>query len=152
MTAGRRAEHLYLRLLPDHEENQKALFADKVRRVLLEGAREEVRAEEAKTVGRPGTSEHQLGLALISWMQTIRGWKPGRRIRLCSVWLMKKQLEIRFCPPLSTSESSITGIIYEPWHYRYVGQTGGGGDVCQGTLSGGIFEEERGRLKMGGPH
>ena len=33
-----------------------------------------------------------------------------------------EQLEVRLHPPLSFGESDITGIGYEPWHYRYVGK------------------------------
>ena len=33
-----------------------------------------------------------------------------------------KLLEIWVYSPLSLNKSDITGIIFEPWHYRYVGK------------------------------
>ena len=119
---GGRTEPLYLRLLPDHEK-QKALFADKVRRVLLEGCpKDEAEDEAAKTVARPGTSEHQLGLALDivdADDPQLETWQEDTPVQQ---WLMKNSWKYGFVLRYPPEKSSITGIIYEPWHYRYVGR------------------------------
>ena len=37
-------------------------------------------------------------------------------------WLMKNSYKYGWILRYPSSKSSITGIIYEPWHYRYVGK------------------------------
>lgn len=100
-------------------KKQKALFADKVRRVLLEGCPKD---EAAKTVARPGTSEHQLGLALDivdADDPQLETWQEDTPVQQ---WLMKNSWKYGFVLRYPPEKSSITGIIYEPWHYRYVGR------------------------------
>ena len=102
-------------------EKQEALFEDKEARLIREGCPEnEVEAEAAKVVAYPGTSEHQLGLALdivdVSYQQldTEQENTPVQQ------WLMKNSWKYGFVLRYPTDKSDITGIIYEPWHYRYV--------------------------------
>ena len=104
-------------------EKQEALFEDKEARLIREGCPEnEVEAEAAKVVAYPGTSEHQLGLALdivdVSYQQldTEQENTPVQQ------WLMKNSWKYGFILRYPTDKSDITGIIYEPWHYRYVGK------------------------------
>ncbi len=105
------------------QEKQQALFDDKRRQVAAQGCREDKADEEAaKTVARPGTSEHQLGLAVdivdmgYQQLDTAQENTPVQR------WLMKNSWKYGFVLRYPTEKSKITGIIYEPWHYRYVGQ------------------------------
>ncbi len=104
-------------------KKQKALFADKVKRVLLEGCpKDEAEDEAAKTVARPGTSEHQLGLALDivdADDPQLETWQEDTPVQQ---WLMKNSWKYGFVLRYPPEKSSITGIIYEPWHYRYVGR------------------------------
>ena len=104
-------------------EKQEALFEDKEARLIREGCPEnEAGAEAAKVVAYPGTSEHQLGLALdivdVSYQQldTEQENTPVQQ------WLMKNSWKYGFVLRYPTDKSDITGIIYEPWHYRYVGK------------------------------
>ena len=104
-------------------EKQEALFEDKEARLIQEGCPEnEVEAEAAKVVAYPGTSEHQLGLALdivdVSYQQldTEQENTPVQQ------WLLKNSWKYGFVLRYPTDKSNITGIIYEPWHYRYVGK------------------------------
>ena len=104
-------------------KKQKALFADKVKRVLLEGCpKDEAEDEAAKTVARPGTSEHQLGLALDivdADDPQLETWQEDTPVQQ---WLMKNSWKYGFVLRYPPEKSNITGIIYEPWHYRYVGR------------------------------
>lgn len=103
-------------------EYQQGLFDDKVLRVRANGFSEEDAPEEAaKEVAVPGTSEHQLGLAMdildvnnpnLDWTQE---WAPAQR------WLMEHCSEYGFILRFPNGTEEQTGIIYEPWHYRYVG-------------------------------
>ena len=104
-------------------EKQQELFEDKKQRVIAEGCPEnEAEEEAAKTVALPGTSEHQLGLAVdivdmeYQRLDTAQENTPVQR------WLMKNSWKYGFVLRYPTEKSKITGIIYEPWHYRYVGQ------------------------------
>ena len=62
-------------------------------------------------VCRPGTSEHQTGLGL-----DING--AGVE---CSPWLVEHCWEYGFILRFPEGKRDITGIVYEPWHFRYVG-------------------------------
>ncbi len=59
----------------------------------------------------PGTSEHQLGLCA-----DING-KGVDSVP----WLVEHCWEYGFILRFPGEKSDITGIIYEPWHFRYVG-------------------------------
>lgn len=65
----------------------------------------------------PGTSEHQTGLAMDinSVSQSFAYTKEGK-------WLAQNAHTYGFIIRYPQGKTSITGIIYEPWHVRYVGQ------------------------------
>ena len=71
------------------------------------------------SVALPGTSEHGLGLALdFSYEKSNDDYAKTDEGK----WLLEHAHEYGFIlryPPEKTAE---TGIIYEPWHYRYVGE------------------------------
>jgi LAS superfamily LD-carboxypeptidase LdcB len=103
---------------------QQELFDNKVVRVMQERycTVEEATALAAEEVAYPGTSEHQLGLAadiidetypyLTEWQETTGTQK----------WLKEHAADYGFILRYPPESSEITGIIYEPWHYRYVGE------------------------------
>lgn len=103
-------------------EKQEALIANKEYRLMQAGVSEkEAAAEAAKTVAVPGTSEHELGLALdivdsgYPELETEQEDTPVQR------WLMENSWKYGFVLRYPSDKSKLTGIIYEPWHYRYVG-------------------------------
>jgi len=68
-------------------------------------------AEVAKQVAVPGTSEHHLGLAVdIDGVKAVHGW------------FFEHSWEYGFVVRYPDGKTDITGITYEPWHYRYVGK------------------------------
>lgn len=68
-----------------------------------------------KWVAVPGTSEHQLGLAVdINADIYNYGWEVYS-------WLDKHAHEYGFIQRYPEDKTRITGISYEPWHYRFVG-------------------------------
>lgn len=103
---------------------QEQLFEDKVARVMAETGLERAEAEEiaADEVARPGTSEHQLGLAvdIISnaHPDLDEGWAETEE----AVWLKEHCAEYGFILRYPPDKSDITGIVWEPWHFRYVGE------------------------------
>ena len=76
----------------------------------------------ATSVAIPGTSEHQLGLAVD--IVDTRSWTlNGSQASFAGQqWLMTHCWEYGFILRYPEGKSDITGIIYEPWHYRYVGK------------------------------
>ena len=64
-----------------------------------------------KSVAKPGTSEHQLGLAA-----DIGGNAKMQK------WLKEHAWEYGFIVRYPEGKTAYTGIIYEPWHLRYVGK------------------------------
>ncbi len=70
---------------------------------------DEAREKALETVAIPGTSEHQLGLAV-----DLVGTEAN-------VWLQEHCWEYGFILRYPPDKESITGITNEPWHYRYVG-------------------------------
>ena len=102
---------------------QMELFENKVIRLQQEkGYSVDKAREEAKTVvAYPGTSEHQLGLAL--------DLVDARHVKLDEFqentaaykWLYEHCHEYGFIVRYPNGKTDITGIIYEPWHFRYVG-------------------------------
>lgn len=48
-------------------------------------------------------------------------WTRARRTRAPQQWLMENSWRYGFILRYPNDSTEITGIIYEPWHYRYVG-------------------------------
>lgn len=77
--------------------------------------------ETRKSVAIPGTSEHATGLAvdIISTKYGELDDKQGDTEE--QKWLMAHCSEYGFVLRFPQDKSDVTGIVYEPWHYRYVG-------------------------------
>ena len=77
--------------------------------------------EAAKTVARPGFSEHQTGLAIdicannFSIVKSFGETENGK-------WLANNSWKYGFILRYPAEKTDITGIFYEPWHFRYVGK------------------------------
>ena len=70
----------------------------------------------------PGTSEHQLGLAAPGGRQYGGYLTPAQESTETQKWLMANSWRYGFIHRYPNGKTDITGIIYEPWHYRYVGK------------------------------
>ena len=70
----------------------------------------------------PGTSEHQLGLAVDIVDISNQHLDASQENTAVQKWLMEHSWEYGFILRYPNEKSEITGIIYEPWHYRYVGR------------------------------
>lgn len=77
---------------------------------------ENARTEVGKVVAVPSTSEHQLRLAV-----DIVDIENQEKTAV-QKWLMENSWRYGFILRYPDDKSDITGIIYEPWHYRYVGK------------------------------
>ena len=77
--------------------------------------------EESSAVAAPGTSEHELGLAVDIFSEENTILDESQERSETQQWLMEHCWEYGFILRYPKDKSEITGIIYEPWHYRYVG-------------------------------
>ena len=66
---------------------------------------------------QPGASEHQTGLSFDVTVETNDGFESTPQYS----WLMQHAHEYGFIQRYPANKADITGISYEPWHYRYVG-------------------------------
>ena len=120
------------------EETQQGLYDNKVQRLRDSGmSEEEAKAEAAKTVALPGTSEHQLGLALDIVDINMQELTEAQEDTATQKWLMANSWRYGFIHRYPNGETGITGVIYEPWHYRYVGK-----DAAQDIFNRDITLEE----------
>ena len=104
-------------------QDQEELYENKVRRLLAQGSGEmTARAEASSVVAVPGTSEHQLGLAVDIVDMNDQNLDESQENTPVQQWLMTHSWEYGWILRYPTDKSELTGIIYEPWHYRYVGK------------------------------
>ena len=119
-------------------ETQNSLYEDKVGRVMASGIDESLaRIEAAREVARPGTSEHQLGLAFDIIDSSYTVLDEAQEDTSTQKWLMENSWRYGFILRYPEDKSEITGIIYEPWHYRYVGE-----DAAEDIYKSGLCLEE----------
>ena len=71
----------------------------------------------------PGASEHQIGLALDIVSNTYVTLDSGFGETDAGIWLKEHGYEYGFILRYPLGKEYITGIQYEPWHFRYVGKT-----------------------------
>ncbi|WP_077623166.1 M15 family metallopeptidase [Sediminibacillus massiliensis] len=96
-------------------ERQKVIYQSNVDKMGQEKA--------DKLSARPGTSEHQTGLAMdvtsaemaFSLQQTFKQTDEGS-------WLAENAHKFGFIIRYPEGKTDITGYSYEPWHIRYVGE------------------------------
>ena len=119
-------------------ERQTALFEKQVEKQQNAGLSYEEAYEKAKTVvAYPGTSEHQTGLAADIVATSHQLLDDSQADTAEQQWLMANCWKYGFVLRYPLGKSEYTSIIYEPWHYRYVGQ-----EVAQYLTENGLCLEE----------
>lgn len=116
-------------------DEQRALYNNKVNRVMEANpdyTRKQAEIEAAKAVAIPGTSEHQLGLA-VDFNSTEDSFRNTKEF----AWLQENCWDYGFIYRYPDDKTDTTGIIPEPWHYRYVGKE----NAKKIKESGKVFEE-----------
>ena len=103
--------------------DQQWLYNNKIQRLIAEGYSEDDARKLAGTVvAVPGTSEHELGLAFDLVDDSYRNLDDAQENTPVQKWLMENSWKYGFILRYPSSKSDATGIIYEPWHYRYLGK------------------------------
>lgn len=96
---------------------QTKLFDRKIEECEAEGlTREEAEIKASTIVAIPGTSEHNTGLCCD--FNTVSSDFADTQMY---TWLIEHCYEYGFVERYPQDKQDITGIIWEPWHYRYVG-------------------------------
>lgn len=104
-------------------DTQTYLYWNKVQEWRDKGYEEsEAQRQAGMWVALPDTSEHQLGLALDIVDTDYRGLDWEQENTETQKWLMENSYKYGFILRYPSDKSDITGINYEPWHYRYVGK------------------------------
>ena len=99
-------------------EGQNALYKDEVRSLVQNGLTEaEARVRAAETVGAPGASEHELGLAVDIRDAADLTDAEGAAV----LWLRRNAWRYGFVLRYPEGKESVTGYSYQPFHFRYVG-------------------------------
>lgn len=97
---------------------QKKLFNRQVERQKNKEviSQEEAEKRAATVVARPYTSEHNTGLAV-----DFNGVEDNFYKTKEYKWLINNAHKYGFIERYQKKWESVTGVIYEPWHFRYVG-------------------------------
>lgn len=96
---------------------QKWLFEKQVKKQIANGVPESEAEDKAATiVARPGTSEHNTGLAL-----DINCANHSFAKTKAFEWLQENAEDYGFIMRYAEEKQEKTGVIYESWHWRFVG-------------------------------
>lgn len=99
-------------------DEQQRILDDKIFAYVKEGYSRKKAEKLAKAwVAVPGTSEHQLGIAV-----DINADQPKSSNEEVYIWLAENAHRYGFILRYPQEKEDITGTGYEPWHYRYVGK------------------------------
>lgn len=102
---------------------QKKLFNDKIKEYKNKGYSDEEAYKEASYwVLIPGTSEHETGLSVDIVSIDNQVLDENQEKTKEQKWLIENSYKYGFILRYPTNKKDITGVNYEPWHYRYVGK------------------------------
>lgn len=120
------------------QAKQEQLFDNKVNQYVAMGySAADARVEAGKVVAVPGTSEHQLGLAVDIVDLSNQNLDESQEETAVQKWLLENSWKYGFILRYPNDKGDRTGITYEPWHYRYVGK-----DAAKEIYKQGICLEE----------
>ena len=122
MCAAAEKDGINLLVISSHRTNarQTVLYNNQVNKQKAnhpEMSDAEVKKLAATISAYPGTSEHEVGLA-VDFNSVEQSFENTAEFQ----WLKTHAAEYGFILRYTKEKQDITGVIYEPWHYRYVGQ------------------------------
>lgn len=98
-------------------EYQEEVFNKQVQEYINEGkTKEEAEELTLKIINKPGTSEHNLGLA-VDFNYANNDFEDSTAF----TWLKENAEDYGFILRYPKEKVDITKVDYEPWHWRYVG-------------------------------
>ena len=103
-------------------ERQQELFNAEIEKWKGKGMNQQEAEQKATTVVMiPGRSEHNTGLAVDVGSVTNQRIEEDFEKEPEFAWLQEHAAEYGFILRYPKDKQAITGVTYEPWHYRYVG-------------------------------
>ena len=103
-------------------DKQEKLFNRKVSAYVKKGrSKEESYALARQTLSVPGSGEHCLGLAVDFYTRSYHQLERAFEKTPEGKWLREHAQDYGFTLRYDEGKEEITGIGYEPWHFRYVG-------------------------------
>ncbi|WP_312645005.1 M15 family metallopeptidase [Hydrogenoanaerobacterium sp.] len=129
MIAAAKADGYSLQICSAYRSTERSavLYKNKVNQLKNSGySDEEAAVEAARWVAPPGTSEHNTGLAadivsvgyFTKYADLEHDFEKFDEFK----WLYENCADYGFILRYPKDKQEITGITYEPWHYRYVGK------------------------------
>lgn len=117
---------------------QTGLYNKEVNEWIAQGY-SEVQAKEnaSKEVAIPGTSEHQLGLAIDFITKGYTNLDQGFENTEAFKWLNENAYKYGWILRYMDGKQIYTGINYEPWHWRYLGP-----ELAEEVKNSGLCYEE----------
>lgn len=122
MCAAAEAENVTLLVISSFRPHarQEVLFQNQLNKVQAENpnlSEQQAIDKAATVVAYPGSSEHELGLA-VDFNSVEETFENTAQF----AWLQTHAAEYGFVMRYAKEKQDLTGVIYEPWHYRYVGK------------------------------
>ena len=104
-------------------DRQESNFNDRIKYYMKQGlSYMDAYKKTSQVITVPGCSEHEIGLALDitsdTYTQLLQGFAETEEGK----WLAEHSHEYGFILRYPSGKEYITGIEYEPWHFRYVGR------------------------------
>lgn len=123
-------------------EKSAELYQRQINKFLNLGySQKDAETEAAKWVAPPGTSEHHTGLSMDLVSSDYWGYYSDLEHDYDKfdsfAWMYEHCAEYGFILRYPKDKQDITGITYEPWHYRYVGV-----DAAKYIMENGLCLEE----------
>ena len=98
----------------------------------------ELQTKAGEVVKRPGFSEHNTGLAIDLYGSGDTSLSSSFANTAAYKWLMEHCADYGFILRFPKGKESVTGVIYEAWHFRYVGSA----EVAHAIMDNGLCLEE----------
>ncbi len=98
----------------------------------------QLQTKAGEIVKRPGYSEHNVGLAVDLYGSGDYSLTESFEQTPAYKWLVENCADYGFILRFPKGKESITGVVYEAWHFRYVGST----DVAHAIMDNGLCLEE----------
>lgn len=124
MIAAAKEEDISLVVCSAYRPNstQERLYKNQVQKFIGRGYSEADAVVKAATiVARPGTSEHNTGLAADIVTPSYQTLNEGFAETAAAKWMAANAHKYGFVLRYPKDKQETTGIIFEPWHFRYVG-------------------------------
>lgn len=124
MKAAAKEDGITLLVVSAHRPHatQERLYKNQVQKFIQRGySAADAAVQAATVVARPGTSEHNTGLAVDIVTPSYQDLDAGFAETATAKWLAANAHNYGFALRYPRDKQDITGIIFEPWHFRYVG-------------------------------